>query len=183
MHCLCWGTADICFLLSDTNTCVPHFSCLRNVLLIYTCWAQGCLGILYLLTTSITQQDSLLPFKIHLKRFTEATVQLGMDAVTLMCSCEKCFTVVSWMGPDGNPCAKTFVSKWAKTFQSKQSVIIDHHQTGKLPLFCFLSLQDTVTFSNDTGSFQQHLNVSKPDRPTAEESIRGHWASRALSWA
>lgn len=141
MHCLCRGTADICFLLSDTNTCVPHFSCLCNVLLIYTCWAQGCLGILYLLTTSITQQDSLLPFKIHLKRFTEATVQLGMDAVTLMCCCEKCFTVVSWMGPDGNPCAKTFVSKWAKTFQSKQSVNIDHHQTGKLPLFCFLSLQ------------------------------------------
>lgn len=66
-------------LLPDITTCVPHISFLSDMLLIYTCWAQGCLGIRYLLTTSITQQALLLPFKIHLKRFAGATVQLCKD--------------------------------------------------------------------------------------------------------
>lgn len=64
---------------------------LSNVLLIYTCWAQGCIGICSALTVSITQQALLLPFKIHLKRLAGATVQPGMDATILMCYCEECW--------------------------------------------------------------------------------------------
>ena len=80
----------------DITTCMPHFLSLSNVLLIYTCWAQGCLGIRYLLTTSITQQALLLPFKIHLEGFAGATVQLCMDTVVVMRYCEEYLTVVAW---------------------------------------------------------------------------------------
>ena len=58
---------------------------LSNVLLIYTCWAQGCIGMCSALTASITQQALLLPFKIHLQSVAGATVQLGMDEMILVC--------------------------------------------------------------------------------------------------
>jgi len=97
-------------LLPDVTTCAPHFLCLSNVLLIYTCWAQGCLGIRYLLTTSITQQALLLPFKIHLKRFAGASVQRGMDAVIVMRFCGECLTVVAWWGTGGSILVKAKAS-------------------------------------------------------------------------
>lgn len=92
-------------LLPDIPTCAPHFPCLSNVLLIYTCWAQGCIGICCTLTASITQQALLLPFKIHLKRFAGATVRPGMDAMILMCYCEECFAAAAWSGTAGHLCA------------------------------------------------------------------------------
>lgn len=76
---------------------------LSNVLLIYTCWAQGCIGICSTLTASITQQALLLPFKIHLKRLAGATVHPGMDVTILMCYCEEC-----WLETAGNLCAHFF---------------------------------------------------------------------------
>lgn len=75
--CCCRGTADVC-LFSQTSPHVGHISpCLSNVLLIYTCWAQGCIGRRCTLTASITQRALLLPFKIHLKRPAGATVRPG----------------------------------------------------------------------------------------------------------
>lgn len=97
-------------LLPDTTTCMPHFPCLSNVLLIYTCWVQGCIGIRCTLTASITQQALLLPFKIHLKWFAGATVQRGTDTMILMRSCEECFTAVASLGTAGNVCAPFPVS-------------------------------------------------------------------------
>lgn len=97
-------------LLLDTTTCVPHFPCLSNVLLIYTCWALGCIGIRCTLTASITQQALLLPFKIHLKWFAGATVQPGMNEMILMRYCEECFAVVALLGTAGDLCAPFPVS-------------------------------------------------------------------------
>lgn len=77
---------------------------LSNVLLIYTCWAQGCIGICSALTASITQQALLLPFKMHLKQLAGATVQPGMDATILMCYCDKC-----WLETAGNLCVLSFL--------------------------------------------------------------------------
>lgn len=83
------------FHLSNMTTSVASVPHLSNVLLIYTCWAPSCLGIRNLLT-SITQQALLLPFKIHLKRFTAPSAQLDMDTVMRMRYWEECLTVVDW---------------------------------------------------------------------------------------
>lgn len=99
---------------SDAATCVQHFPCLSNVLLIYTCWALGCIGIRCTLTASITQQALLLPFKTHLKRFAGATVQPGTAAMILMRRCEECFTLAALLGTAGNLCGPfpVSVSEW-----------------------------------------------------------------------
>lgn len=81
----------------------PTHPRLSNVLLIYTCWAQGCIGMCSALTASITPQALLLPFKIHLKRLAGATVQPSMDATILMCYREEC-----WLETAGNLCALSF---------------------------------------------------------------------------
>lgn len=62
--------------------------CLSNVLLIYTCWARGCIGMGRTLMASITQQASLLPFKIHFKRLCGTEVRPCIVAV-LMSGCEQ----------------------------------------------------------------------------------------------
>lgn len=79
----------------NITTSEAHFLCLSNVLLIYTCWAPGCLGIRDFLTTSITQQALLLPFKIHLKRFTGASVRLDTDTVMVTSYWEERLSVVA----------------------------------------------------------------------------------------
>ena len=113
--CCCWGTADVC-LFSQTSPHVCHISpCLSNVLLIYTCWARGCIGIGCTLVASITQQALLLPFKTHLKRF--AGVQPGAAAMILMCYCEECF--MAWLETAGDLSARFFfffLCMWAKVF-------------------------------------------------------------------
>lgn len=83
LYCHCWGTADVC-PFSQMSPHAYHISPhLSNVLLIYTCWARSCIGIRCTLTASITQQDLLLPFKIHLKWLAGATVHPGMGAMIL----------------------------------------------------------------------------------------------------
>lgn len=72
---------------------------LSNVLLIYTCWAQGCIGIRCILMASITQRELLLPFKIHLKRLAGATVQA---ARTQWCCKKDRFAAVAQLGTAGN---------------------------------------------------------------------------------
>ncbi len=120
LYCRCWGTADVC-LSSKTSPHACHISPhLSNVLLIYTCWAQGCIGIRCTLTASITQQALLLPFKIHLKRLAGANVPPGMDAMVLYHECNhsvKNFTAVAWLGTAGNLWAQSLCfcfCKWAK---------------------------------------------------------------------
>lgn len=98
--------------LSQTSPHACHISPrLSNVLLIYTCWAHGCIGICSTLTASITQQALLLPFKIHLKRLAGATGQPGMDAAILMCHCEEC-----WLETAGNLCVLFFPASELKHF-------------------------------------------------------------------
>lgn len=58
--------------------------CLSNVLLIYTCWARACIGMGRTPMASITQQASLLPFKIHFRRLCGTMDRPRTSAVVLL---------------------------------------------------------------------------------------------------